>query len=78
MINFTKFIDPNAFFISFAIAFFFFYIYAPKKRIVIQYPTPENAEKTIYQTETDTCFKYKSNEVKCPANKSLIKDIMNF
>jgi len=59
MIKFTDFIDPIAFFVSFAIAFFFYYILAPKKKIVIQYPTPENAEKIVYQTETDTCYKYK-------------------
>lgn len=77
MIKFTDFIDPIAFFVSFAIAFFFYYILAPKKKIVIQYPTPENAEKIVYQTETDTCYKYKAQEVTCPKNKSVIQDIMN-
>ena len=78
MIRFTDFIDPIAFFVSFAIAFFFYYILAPPKKIVIQYPTPENAEKITYQSDGDNCYKYKAKEVSCPANKSIIKDIMNF
>jgi len=78
MIKFTDFIDPIAFFVSFAIAFFFYYIFAPQKKIVMQYPTPENAEKITYQSDGDNCYKYKAQEVSCPVNKSLIKDIMNF
>ncbi len=75
MIKFTNFIDPNAFFISLAIGLLIFYIVAPQKRIVIKYPSPENAGKVIYKDESDNCFKFKAEEVKCPSDKSKIKDI---
>lgn len=75
MIKFTHFIDPNAFFISLALGLLIFYIIAPQKRIIIKYPSPENAGKVIYKDESDNCFKFKAEEVKCPNDKSKIKDI---
>jgi hypothetical protein len=75
MIKFTDFIDPNAFFISLAIGLLIFYIIAPQKRIVIKYPNPENAGKVVYKDESDNCFKFKAEEVKCPSDKSKIKDV---
>ena len=69
MIKFTDFIDPNAFFISLAIGLLIFYIIAPQKRIVIKYPNPENAGKVVYKDESDNCFKFKAEEVKCPSDK---------
>jgi len=75
MIKFTNFIDPNAFFISLAIGLLIFYVLAPQKRIVIKYPNPENAGKIVYKDESDNCFKFKAEEVKCPSDKSKIKDV---
>lgn len=77
MIKFTDFIDPYAFFISLAIGFFIYYILAPPKRIVIKYPNPDNTEEVVYKDETENCYKYKATEVKCPDDKSQIKDISN-
>ena len=77
LIKFTDYIDPNAFFISLAIGLLFFYVIAPQKRIVIQYPNPENAGKVVYKDSNENCFKFKAEEVKCPANKSDIKDVSN-
>lgn len=74
MIKFTNFIDPNAFFISLAIGLLIFYVLAPQKKIVIKYPNPENAGKIVYKDESDNCFKFNAEEVKCPNDKSKIKD----
>jgi hypothetical protein len=77
LIKFTDYIDANAFFISLALGLLFFYVIAPQKRIIIKYPNPENAEKTVYKDNNENCYKFKAEEVKCPANKSLIKDLSN-
>jgi hypothetical protein len=67
MFQITDYIDARSFFISFFIGIFISYIYSSKKRIVIQYPTPENAEKIIFKDEIEnTCYKYKVSEISCP------------
>ena len=53
LIKFTNYIDANAFFISLALGLLFFYVIAPQKRIIIKYPNPENAEKTIYKDNNE-------------------------
>ncbi len=73
MIKFTDYINVTAFFIALAIGLFFTYIFAPKKRIIIKYPTPENADKLVYKDNAETCYKYKPNEIQCPTDKSMIK-----
>ena len=77
LIKFTDYIDANAFFISLALGFLFFYVIAPQKRIVIKYPNPENAGKVVYKDSSENCFKFKAEEVTCPTNKSDIKDVSN-
>jgi hypothetical protein len=57
-----------AFFTAFAIGILYVYISSPKKKIVIKYPNPFNAENTVYQTNDKICYKYKANEVKCDNN----------
>ena len=75
IIKFTDYIDANAFFISLAIGLLFFYVIAPQKRIIIKYPNPETVNTQIYRDENENCYKYKAEEVKCPVNKELIKDV---
>jgi hypothetical protein len=72
MFKFTDYIDPLSFFIAFAVGIFLVYIYSPAKKIIIKWPTPENIEKTVYKDHSDSCYKYKANEVPCPEDKSLI------
>ena len=74
MIKFTDYIDPLSFFIAFAIGIFLVYITAPKKKIVIKWPTPENAGKLIYRDNSESCYKYKANEVDCPEDDTEISD----
>ena len=74
MFKFTDYINPLAFFIALAIGLFLTYIYSSPKKIVIKWPTPENAGKVIYKDSADSCYKYKANEVTCPDDKSKIKN----
>lgn len=74
MFKFTDYINPLAFFIALAIGLFLTYIYSPPKKIVIKWPTPENAGKIIYRDSADSCYKYKANEVECPDDKTKIKN----
>ena len=73
MFKFTDYIDPMAFFIAFFVGMFFTYIYQPNKKIIIKWPTPENVGTIIYKDYADNCYKYKSNEIPCPDDKTQIK-----
>ena len=68
-------IEPIYFFISLFIGLFLTYMLTPSPDVIIKYPTPENAEYNIYKDDADNCFKYKSEEVKCPNDKKLINEI---
>lgn len=68
-------IIPIYFFISFFIGLFFVYISTPKPKVIIKYPTPENAGKIIYKDNSDICYKYISKEVNCPKNPKKINII---
>ena len=53
------------FFIAFIIGMFYVYISSPKAKVIIKYPTPYNAEKTVYQNESENCYKFDVEEIKC-------------
>jgi hypothetical protein len=57
-----------SFFTAFALGIFYVYISSPQKKILVKYPTPFNADKTIYQTDDKVCYKYKVSETKCDIN----------
>jgi len=69
-----KFIEPLYFFLSLFVGLFFVYISTPTPEIVFKYPMPENADKLVYQDDADTCYKYIVSEIKCPSDKSKIKE----
>ena len=68
-------IEPLYFFISLFIGLFFTYMLTPSPDVIIKYPTPENAKHNIYKDDADNCFKYRTEEVKCPNDKKLINEI---
>lgn len=72
--NIFKHLNSYAFIISFCIGIFIVYIKQVPKRIIYRHPTPYNTENTIYRNNKDGCFKYKMEEISCPADKSLIKE----
>lgn len=67
------FIDPFYFLVALCIGLFYTYITAPQPQIVIKYPTPFNAGKSMYVDQNDVCYKYKIEQVKCPDDISKIK-----
>jgi hypothetical protein len=72
MFKFTDYINPLAFFLAFSIGIFLTYIYSKPKKVIIQWPTPENADKLVYKNNDNTCYKYKANETECPVDKTQI------
>jgi hypothetical protein len=69
--HFFNKLNPYVFILSFCIGIFIVYLSDPPKKIIIQHPRP-NDDKTIYRDNNDNCYKYKTIEVKCPTDKSLI------
>ena len=70
-----QYIKLNVFIISLAFGLFAVYITMPDTRKIYVYPTPENIDVLQYKDKTDTCFKFKQNEVACPKNDSEITKI---
>ena len=72
-LNLFSKLNPYAFILSFCIGIFIFYLSEQPKKIIVKHPRP-NDEKTIYHDDDDNCYKYKTIEVQCPSDKSLILD----
>ena len=59
---------PVYFFIGLFLGLYYVYITAPEPKVVIKYPTPENAGKVTYMDDNNVCYKYKIVEVQCNNN----------
>lgn len=70
-----KFISIKVFLISLALGLLFVYLSSPTPTIIYVYPTPDNVDRINYKDSASNCFKFKSEEVKCPSDSSLIKKI---
>lgn len=68
-----KFLNPLYFFISFAVGLFIVYVFNPPPQVVVKFPSPYNSEKIIYKDKNDSCYKYKSENVTCPTDRTLIR-----
>ena len=66
-------INYEYFLYSLIFGIFISYIFQKKKRVIYVYPTPENLDKIQYKDKTDTCFSFKMENVKCPADNLLQK-----
>jgi hypothetical protein len=71
-----KYINLTVFLISFAFGIFAVYVTTSPMRKIVVYPTPDNLDKVQYKDDTDTCFVYKQEKVKCPANKNDIYKVL--
>ena len=61
-------IDPWIFLVSFSIGMMVAYIATPPPRVVIKFPTLENAGKILYKDDAGVCYRYQPQKVSCPAN----------
>jgi hypothetical protein len=73
MINILDYVNPLAFFIALFVGIFIVYISVPEPKIIIKYPNPDNVKKNIYKDHSDTCYKYKANEVECSKHKDAVE-----
>ena len=62
-----------AFIVSLSIGLFICYS-VPKPKIVVQFPTPENAGSVIYLDESNNCYKYNAKEVNCSKDMTKTED----
>jgi hypothetical protein len=75
MYMFFKYISFKVFLVSLSLGLLFAYLSAPEPTIIHVYPTPDNVEHMEYIDKANNCFKFDAKEVKCPSDKSLIKNI---
>lgn len=61
-----EFIQWPVVFVAFCIGVSIVYITAPPPEFVVLSPTPERADKTVYEA-AEGCYKYKPAEVPCEA-----------
>lgn len=71
----SNYIELNYFLFSLFIGILITYIVTPEPEIIIKYPTPDNIKNFIFKDNTDNCYKFISNNVKCPIDKSKISKI---
>jgi hypothetical protein len=72
---FLKYISIKVFIASLCIGLLFAYLSSPPPTIIHVYPTPDNVDTMEYIDKANNCFKFAATEVKCPAKRSLIKNI---
>jgi hypothetical protein len=66
------FIDPFYFILGLFIGLLYSYFKGTDPQIVYKYPTPDNAGKIVYQDKAGVCYKYRSEMIDCPVDKSLM------
>ena len=59
-------IDLHIFALSFFIGMFLIYITAPKKNLIVKYPTLENINELKFFDNENKCIKYEPKEIECP------------
>jgi len=64
-------IDPWWFFISLFVGLFIVYCTTPHPDIIIKYPTPENASHSIFEDDSNNCYKFVTHEVDCKTAKEV-------
>ena len=60
-----KSIDPFWFLASLFLGLFLVYCTTPNPDVIIKYPTPLNADKSIFNDDADNCYKFTTQEVNC-------------
>ena len=70
-----EYVSFPIFLISLAIGLFYVYVVVPAPHVIVVYPTPDNSKEFQFKDSSNNCFEYEAKEIKCPSDKTLIKDI---
>jgi hypothetical protein len=54
-----------AFIIAFSFGIAYCYVSTPPSKVVVKFPSPNNAGKIVYRDNADNCFAFDANEVQC-------------
>lgn len=66
-------INPFYFFVSFAIGILVVYVMTPPADIILKFPSPYNAGLVTYRDKANSCYRYKSEKVKCGDSGHTVK-----
>lgn len=72
---FLNYINIPVFLISLILGLLFVYFNAPDNKQVLVYPTPTNLNHIQYRDYANNCFEFNMDKVKCPKDKSNVKEI---
>ena len=72
LMKFGTFLNVPVFIISLAIGLFFVYISAPSPNVIFIYPNPDNEAQLLFKDKSETCYRCKSKEIRCPKDASKI------
>jgi hypothetical protein len=70
-----QFISLKYFLISFAFGLLFMSLSSPTNKVIVVYPTPENAGHIDYQDKALNCFQFDAMKKACPSKLSFVKTI---
>lgn len=62
---------PFYFILGFAVSILYIYATYTPPHIIWHHPTPSNMGKVVYQDKANNCYRYLSEEVKCPDSDSV-------
>ncbi len=65
MLRLFGYFEAIPFFVALGIGALLVYMFAPSPKVVIRWPTPENAGKVTYIDKKGVCYKYKASKVPC-------------
>jgi hypothetical protein len=68
----TNIFNPYYFIYGLSIGLILVLLLKPKPKILIQYPTPFNANKTIYKDNLNQSYKLKAIRTQCSNNNKVI------
>lgn len=57
---------------GFSIGIILVLLFKPKQKVLIQYPTPFNAGRTIYKDHLNQCYKLRPIRTKCGSNNQKV------
>lgn len=57
---------PFYFILGFAVGILYIYTTYTPPRVIWHHPSPENAGRVVYQDKENHCYRYLTEEVKCP------------